>query len=92
MSEKGVQAMREMAEFVNFCRQKTEKLARQMKGVDQYQHAYDMGKDYYLNGVSEFNCQFYLFRTRELTKQWERGVEDAKKEGARGKDVPIQRS
>ena len=82
--------MRELAEFVKATVQRTERIALKMEGVPPLEHAYDMGRDYCLNGVNELNCQFYLFRTRELTKMWEKGRDDAR--GARGKDVPVQRS
>lgn len=43
---------------------------------DCYNAGYDCGK----NGVTASNCCFSFFRTPEMTKEWERGKEQAERE------------
>lgn len=38
-------------------------------------HAYQMGRDYILNGPNTTNCHFSLFSSTEGMKEWERGKE-----------------
>lgn len=44
-----------------------------LQPYDDEDYAYRMGRDCALNGASTTNCDFRLFGTREMTKQWERG-------------------
>jgi hypothetical protein len=89
--EKGMKAVRELAYFADFDPLKAEKLARWMAGVTDLDHAYNMGMDYYLNGVRDNNCHFSLFSTKEGTKAWERGRDDATKGVSGGLYVPSHR-
>jgi hypothetical protein len=41
---------------------------------------YEMGFDAEKNGANTENCHFGLFATPEMTKAWEHGNKDAKKE------------
>ena len=73
MNKKGIQAAKELADYVDFGRLETARLIRFMEGVGDHQHSYKMGFDYYLHGANESNCDFQLFRTKELTAAWEKG-------------------
>lgn len=90
--EKGMQAVRELADFCDYPLDKAEKIARWMAGITDLEHAYKMGMDYYLNGVRDNNCDFSLFSTEEGAKAWERGRDDAKKGVDGGMYVPSHRS
>ena len=39
-------------------------------------YAYEMGKDYALNGANTTNCHFSIFSNPKNTKSWERGRDD----------------
>ena len=40
---------------------------------------YDAGYDSVIHGANMTNCHFSLFATEDSTKEWERGVQEAKK-------------
>jgi len=73
MTAKGIEAAKELAEYVDFGTLGTARLIRFLEGVGDHQHSYQMGFDYYLHGANESNCDFRLFRTKELTAAWEKG-------------------
>jgi len=79
MNKKGIQAAKELADYVDFGRLETARLIRFMEGVGDQQHSYQMGFDYYLHGANESNCDFRLFRTEALGTAWEKGRTDAQR-------------
>jgi hypothetical protein len=48
------------------------------------QMAYAAGYDCGWNGANEKNCDFRFFRTPEMTREWEKGKEEAGRHYARG--------
>ena len=86
--ERGMAAVRELGDFCDWPLDRAEKIARWMAGITDPKHAYNMGMDYYLNGVRNDNCHFSLFKTRETMKAWERGRDDAEKGVHGGMLVP----
>ena len=37
------------------------------------EYAYEMGKDYAVNGANTTNCNFAIFSSKENTRAWEEG-------------------
>ena len=89
--ERGMKAVKELADFASFPTDRAEKIARWMAGISDEQHAYMCGMDYYLNGVQNDNCHFSLFTTRAMAKAWEQGKDDAEKGVHGGMYVPSHR-
>jgi len=42
--------------------------------------AYDSGRDCAKNGANTTNCHFTLFANPELTREWQKGYDEAKAE------------
>lgn len=60
----------------------TEELINKWSPVVTLEQAYKQGYDCGKNGPTQTNCSFTLFQSPEHTKEWERGRDKARAEGA----------
>lgn len=47
-------------------------------------YAYEMGYDCGKHGANTTNCNFALFRTKEMTSEWQKGKRDGEKKPSPG--------
>lgn len=69
----GIDALKNLAEYAGKDVVEKARLVRVLEGKSQVIHAYEMGRDYKLNGASELNCHFSIFSTVEGVEAWEKG-------------------
>lgn len=69
----GIEALKNLADYADKDVVEVARLVRVLEAKSDALHAYEMGRDYKLNGASELNCDFQIFTTVEGVEAWEKG-------------------
>ena len=72
----GIEALKNLADYAGKDVVEKARLVRVLEQKSHLIHAYEMGRDYAMNGASKLNCHFSIFTTVEGVKAWERGKAD----------------